>query len=81
MEDTPYAWAMALDEKGGVVWEWKVPDHISKQYSLFQVASFSRWYLKDYPVRVWHVKDLLLVFAYDKEDMVVLQLSGGQEHV
>ena len=71
LEDTPYAWAMALDEKGGVVWEWKVPDQIPKQYSLFQVASFSRWYLKDYPVRVWHVKDLLLVFAYDKEDMVV----------
>lgn len=66
-----FVWAMALNEEGAVVWEWKLPDDIPRQYDLFDVASFTRWYLEDYPVRVWKRQELLLVCAYSPEDISI----------
>ena len=43
-------WAILIDEQGEVIWEWEKPQEIPNRYTLTDVASFSRWYLKDYPV-------------------------------
>ena len=51
------------------MWDWRLPDDLPRQYGLSDVASFSRWYLEDYPVRVWGVKDLLLVCAQSPEEV------------
>lgn len=48
-----YAWAMILDEKGNVKWNYDLPDELDKHYSSSDIASFSRWYLDDYPVFCW----------------------------
>lgn len=69
LKDCGFVWAMTLDEEGNVVWDWRLPDDLPRQYGLSDVASFSRWYLEDYPVRVWGVKDLLLVCAQSPEEV------------
>lgn len=70
LENTDFVWAMALDGAGDVVWEWKLPDEIPRSYTLQDVSVFSRWYLKDYPVRTWKSGEWLLVFGCDKEKIV-----------
>lgn len=59
-------WAMLLNEEGSVVWSTNLPSDIPLQYTLSQVAKFSRWYLKDYPVYVWEHPDGLLVWGHPK---------------
>ncbi|NMB89007.1 MAG: sensor histidine kinase [Chloroflexi bacterium] len=58
-----YQWAMLLDESGTVVWETRLPADLPRQYSVADVASFTRWYLDDYPVYVWRRAEGLLVLA------------------
>lgn len=57
------AWAMILDPKGAVVWERDMPPELPRSYTSAQVASFSRWYLEGYPVRVWAGEDGFLTVA------------------
>ena len=54
-------WAMLLDEEGRVVWSLRKPQDVPEQFALTDVASFTRWYLEDYPVRCWVREDGLLV--------------------
>lgn len=65
LNENQYIWGMLLDENGDAVWEWQLPDEFPRSYSLADVASFSRWYLKDYPVRVWEYGKGLLVLGQD----------------
>ncbi len=61
-----YAWAMLLDPEGQVVWSDRLPDTLNHRYSPAQVASFTRWYLADYPVYAYQKGDCLLVLANPK---------------
>lgn len=59
-----YSWAMLLDPEGNVVWEEQLPERLEHRYTPAQVASFTRWYLDDYPVYAYEVQeDHLLVLA------------------
>lgn len=58
-----YEWAMLLDEQGHVVWQYDLPPQLDRTYTLTEVASFSRWYLDDYPVFSWITGDALLVLG------------------
>lgn len=49
-------WAMLIDESGHVVWSLRKPADIPEAYSINDAASFTRWYLNDYPVQC-HVRD------------------------
>lgn len=51
------SWAMLLDAGGDVVWEQSLPEALPRAYTSAQIASFSRWYLRDYPVQVWARED------------------------
>lgn len=42
-----------LDDTGTPVWNYRLPEHLNHTYTTSQVASFTRWYLDDYPVYVW----------------------------
>ena len=75
LKDCGFVWAMALDVEGNVVWDWKLPDNIPRQYNISDVAAFSRWYLQDYPVRVWKVDDVLMVYAQSPEDVAMYSVS------
>lgn len=50
-------WAMVLDEDGRVVWEHGLPKELPRSYTSADVAAFSRWYLQEYPVKVWGRED------------------------
>lgn len=67
--DEEYAFAMLIDQSGQVIWSRNLPDDIPLSYSLTQVASFTRWYLKDYPVKVHTRPDGLFVTASPRHSM------------
>ena len=59
-------WAMLIDPGGEVVWSvWK-PADVPEEYALTDVASFTRWYLNDYPVQCRVREDGLLVIGSPK---------------
>lgn len=59
-------WAMLLNQEGQVVWSLRKPADVPEQYSVSDVASFTRWYLGDYPVQSWVREDGLLVVGSPK---------------
>lgn len=61
--DRQYQWAMLIDDGGTLIWSRHLPTDIPHRYSVSDVASFTRWYLKDYPVDVWRHADGLLVLG------------------
>lgn len=70
------AWAMLLDERGTVVWEQGLPEELPRSYTSAQVASFSRWYLQDYPVKVWSREDgALMVVGFAPGTLVKYYFS------
>ncbi|ONI40609.1 hypothetical protein AN639_00415 [Candidatus Epulonipiscium fishelsonii] len=60
------SFAILINKQGVVTWSHNKPSDIPDKYSLTDVASFSRWYLKDYPVDVWTRDDGLFVLAYPR---------------
>lgn len=59
-------WAMLLNQEGQVVWSLRKPDDVPEQYTVSDVASFTRWYLNDYPVQCRVREDGLLVVGSPK---------------
>ena len=66
LEEQGAAFAMLLDQNGNPHWSYELPEELNHPYSISQVASFSRWYLEDYPVSVWGGDLGLLVVGYPK---------------
>ena len=56
-----YEWAMLIDSNGDIAWSDRLPESLNHSYTLTEVASFTRWYLEDYPVYVYEVKDSSLL--------------------
>lgn len=61
-----YQWAMLIDNGGNVIWSLNLPGDVPKSYTVSDVASFTRWYLNDYPVTVWRRTDGLFVLGREK---------------
>ncbi len=61
-----YQWAMLLDDTGKVIWSKNLPGDVPLKYTAPDIASFTRWYLNDYPVYVWRHPDGLLVLGSEK---------------
>ena len=59
-------WAMLIDSGGEVVWSVRKPADVPEEYALTDVASFTRWYLNDYPVQCRVREDGLLVIGSPK---------------
>lgn len=70
-----YQWGLLLDENGNVIWEYELPAEIPRKFNVSEVAGFSRWYLKDYPVKVWRMEDKLLVIGSPKNSIWKLGLE------
>jgi len=69
------AWAMLLDGSGEVVWGYDLPEQLPRNYSLNDVAKFSRNYLLDYPVYVWEHSDGLVVAGFPQNQTAKYQFS------
>ncbi|WP_313340702.1 HAMP domain-containing sensor histidine kinase [Lacrimispora sp.] len=72
-------WAMLLDQEGKVIWNFMLPADVPLTYSISDVAGFSRWYLKDYPVSVWRHDGGLLVVGSPKNSMWKLGIMIPQK--
>ncbi len=70
LSESSFSWAMLLDEYGNPVFGWQLPGELWRHYSIADVAAFSRWYLDDYPVRVWKRGEGLMVFGMEKGSAV-----------
>jgi signal transduction histidine kinase len=60
------AFLILIDENGNLVWQFQKPEDVPEHYSLSDVARFTRWYLRDYPVYTWTREDGILVVGYPK---------------
>lgn len=61
-------WALVMDnDTGELVWTHRLPPDIPKVFSRKDVALFSRYYLKDYPVFTYLCERGLLVLGYPKD--------------
>lgn len=69
------AWAMILNDEGTVIWEENLPDDLPRQYTVTDVALFSRWYLEDYPIRIWKRAEGLLVVGFPPGSILQLYMS------
>jgi hypothetical protein len=63
------AFAMYIDENGDVKWKYDLPNDIPKHYSIQQVASFTKWYLNDYPIYVGKKYEGLFVVGCPKNSI------------
>ena len=68
-------WAMLLDASGRCIWEVFLPEEIPTQYTIQDVAVFSKGYLQDYPVFVRNTDNGLLVLGYPKDSF--MKLTGN----
>ena len=59
-------WAIRIGENGKVIESYRRPSEIPLAYKLTDVARFTRYYLKDYPVMTYIVDEDLLVIGYPK---------------
>lgn len=66
MEENRYIFSFILSPEGDILWGWNVPDELPEHYSSGDVAAFSKWYLHDYPVKVFRNGDYLLVCGSEK---------------
>lgn len=64
--ESAHIWAMFLNQDGTRVWTVHTPEEIPGDYTIQDVALFSKGYLNDYPVFVWNTEDGLLVLGYPK---------------
>lgn len=78
-----FQWAMLLDDGGRVIWEENLPADLPRRYTVPETASFTRWYLEDYPVTVWRHPDGLLVLGSAKNSQWKMQAvfpQSAMEH-
>lgn len=68
--DRWYIWAMLLDRDGTVIWSQDLPDEIPLEYSAAEIAQFTRWFLKNYPVTVWRHGDSGLLVLGSKQGSI-----------
>jgi len=70
-----HIWAMFLDADGNCKWAVSLPEEVPTQYTIQDVAVFSKGYLEDYPVFVRSMEDGLLVLGYPKDSF--MKLTGN----
>lgn len=68
------SWAMILDDTGNVIWDYDMPGNLPREYTVSDVAGFSRWYLEDYPVLVQTLPFGLLVVGYQPDDVLGISM-------
>ncbi len=60
------AFAFLIGEDGTVLWEYGMPEELPREYSRKDIAVFTRWYLKEYPVYTLILEDGIFVVGKQK---------------
>ena len=66
LRENEFVFLFVLDDAGDVIFKWQYPDTFPKHYTAGEIAGFTRWYLQDYPVKVWRSDYGLLVAGREK---------------
>ena len=64
--ENEFVFLFVLDDAGNVIFKWQYPDTFPEHYTSGEIAGFTRWYLQDYPVKVWRTDYGLLVAGREK---------------
>ena len=62
-------WAIRIDKNGNVIENFNKPKEVKNKFDISYVVRFTRYYLNDYPVFTFVVKDGILVLAYPKNSL------------
>ena len=62
-------WAIRINKNGKIVESFNNPKEVKNKFDLTDVAGFTRYYLADYPVFTYILKDGLILFAYPKNSL------------
>ena len=62
-------WAIKIDKNGNVKENFNKPKEVKNKFDISDVVRFTRYYLNDYPVFTFVVKDGILVLAYPKNSL------------
>lgn len=73
--------AMLISNSGEVVWEYKLPQELPRQYERKDIAQFTRWYLKDYPVSVHIIEDDIFVVGRQKNSIWKYQIVFSMDTI
>lgn len=65
-------WAIYLNKNGQCLWSLDLPDEVPKNYTIQDVALFSRGYIANYPVFIRNTDDGLLILGYPKDSYTKL---------
>ncbi|NMM65176.1 HAMP domain-containing histidine kinase [Clostridium sp. P21] len=76
-----FQWAMLLNDNGKVIWSKNLPKDIPLSYTSSDIASFSKWYLKDYPTQTWKHENGLFVIGNSKNSIWKAQLEAPEKLV
>lgn len=74
-----FVFAMELDNAGNVIWSYALPDELNRNYSMTDMASMTRWYLEDYPVKVWINPHGIFVAGLPKDSIAKYRLEIASE--
>lgn len=66
LRERGYIFLMVLNDNGDLIYSWDLPEGFKTHYTAGDIASFTRWYLNDYPVKVWNTEKGLLVAGREK---------------
>lgn len=73
--------AMLISQEGHILWQERLPEELEKEYTLQDVAAFTRYYLNDYPVHTYIVPEGLLVIGSQKHTTWKYTLEYSEEMV
>lgn len=62
-------WAIRIDKNGNVIENFNKPKEVKNKFDISDIVRFTRYYLNDYPVFTFVVKDGILVLAYPKNSL------------
>lgn len=64
--DTHHGFVFLMDDGGNVLWEYRMPKELPRQYTIEDAVKFSRYYLQDYPVYTHITDDGIVVLGTEK---------------
>lgn len=73
-------WALLMDHQGDVIWSLRKPKEIPDHFTVGDVAGMTRWYIEDYPVKVWRRDDGLMVLAAPKNEVLKYDFVYAAQH-
>lgn len=77
--DSYNGFSMVIGTSGEILWEYKLPEELKQTYTIKDVAAFSKWYLKDYPVDIYVIEEGIVVLGRPKGTIWKYNLSHSTD--